>query len=33
MKVGISIIYASIVSLIWYVTEEINIGMFDMCYD
>ena len=32
MKVGIWIIYASIVSLIWYITEEINIGMFDM-YD
>ena len=33
MKVGISIIYASIVALIWYVTEEINIGMFNMYYD
>ena len=33
MKVGISIIYASIVSLIWYITEEINISMFDMYYD
>ena len=33
MKVGISIIYASIVSLIWYITKEINIGMFNMYYD
>ena len=27
------VIYASIVALIWYVTEEINIGMFNMYYD